>query len=57
MVGPNGAGKSTLLNLASRMLTPTAGSPSRCAAAVPLRVWNRWPRSASSLRTTRPTPR
>ncbi|MGW3409521.1 ABC transporter ATP-binding protein [Streptomyces sp. NPDC000888] len=30
LVGPNGAGKSTLLNLASGMLTPTAGSIEVC---------------------------
>lgn len=30
MVGPNGAGKSTLLNLASGMLTPTAGTIEVC---------------------------
>ncbi|WP_326686235.1 MULTISPECIES: ATP-binding cassette domain-containing protein [unclassified Streptomyces] len=30
LVGPNGAGKSTLLNLASGMLTPTAGTVEVC---------------------------
>ena len=30
LVGPNGAGKSTLLNLASGMLTPTAGTIEVC---------------------------
>ncbi|MEU6768071.1 ABC transporter ATP-binding protein [Streptomyces sp. NPDC046853] len=32
LVGPNGAGKSTLLNLASGLLTPTAGTIEVCGA-------------------------
>lgn len=54
LVGPNGAGKSTLLNLASGMLTPTAGTIEVCGGDPPQGPRN-WPRSASSPRTPRPT--
>ncbi|MFF6641954.1 ABC transporter ATP-binding protein [Streptomyces althioticus] len=38
LVGPNGAGKSTLLNLASGMLTPTAGTIEVCGGRPAARV-------------------